>query len=452
VSTLAASVDLERFAEECGLHLESFQKRIVGAIAGPEPEILITMPRGGGKTSLTALVALHHLITVPGAAIYVAAASRQQASLLFEYADRYARALEHPNIVHRHLELRWCDDPDEPKVHSRKLEVRAADARKLHGLTFSLAVIDELQAHADDQVYIAMASALHKQAGAKLLVISTAGMGADSPLGKLRKRALALPTVKSRGAFTDARGPGLRMLEWGCPEDTDLDDTKAVKAANVASWITVPELRRAREALPEIAYRRFVMNQWTEREGHWLPPGRWQQCVGQPEFTDGEEIYIGADLGGQDSASAVAWVNDRLHVGVGIYERESGLLEVADHIRDLARRYRPVEICFDPWGARQLAAELESEGLTVVEVPQHDSRMIPASAGLHEAIVQRQLVLPDDPVLASHAASAIARHSRRGWRIDRPPSRPHIDAIIALALALDAQQNRPEPVVLHGFV
>jgi phage terminase large subunit-like protein len=96
--TLSASEDVQAFAAACGVTLEPFQKRIVRAVAGPEPEILVTMPRGGGKTSLTALIVLHHLITVPGAAIYVAAASRQQASLLFEYADRLrtaARAPEH---------------------------------------------------------------------------------------------------------------------------------------------------------------------------------------------------------------------------------------------------------------------------------------------------------------------------------------------------------------------
>jgi hypothetical protein len=112
--------------------------------------------------------------------------------------------------VHRHLELRWCDDPDEPKVHSRKLEVRAADARKLHGLTYSLAVIDEIQAQADDQVYIAMESALHKQAGAKLLIISTAGMGADSPMGKLRKRALARSPTPAARTSGCSNGPARR--------------------------------------------------------------------------------------------------------------------------------------------------------------------------------------------------------------------------------------------------
>ena len=67
-----------------------------------------------------------------------------------------------------------------------------------------------------------------------------------------------------------------------------------------------------RTRLPELAYRRFIANQWTERQGHWLPPGAWQSCVGVPEFTDGERIWIGVDVGGERSSSAVCWVNERL--------------------------------------------------------------------------------------------------------------------------------------------
>ena len=56
----------------------------------------------------------------------------------------FARTLDDEHVVHRHLQLRWCDDPGEPKVYSRQLDVLAADAPKLHGLTPSLAIIDEL--------------------------------------------------------------------------------------------------------------------------------------------------------------------------------------------------------------------------------------------------------------------------------------------------------------------
>jgi len=78
--------------------------------------------------------------------------------------------------------------------------------------------------------------------------------------------------------------------------------------------------------------------------------------------------------------------------------------------------------------------------------------MIPASQRLHPAIVERRLTLPDDPQLARHAVDAIARHSRRGWRIDKPSLRTHIDAMIALCMAVERAEYQPEPVELLGWL
>jgi len=46
----------------------------------------------------------------------------------------------------------------------------------------------------------------------------------------------------------------------------------------------------------------------------------------------------------------------------------------------------------------------------------------------------------------------VARHSRRGWRIDKPNPRTNIDAIIALAMAVERAEFRPEPVELLGWL
>ena len=184
------------FCRLIGLPLEPFQRKIASAANGPERELAVLLPRGNGKTALTAAYALWHLIERPGH-VYCAAASREQARILYEYAAGYARALNHPNIIDRHLELRWCPDPGKPRVFDRHLRVLAADAPRLHGLTYGLAVVDELHAHPNDQVYLALLTALAKMPGAKLIVISSAGQGQDSPLGRLRARALALPRSRS---------------------------------------------------------------------------------------------------------------------------------------------------------------------------------------------------------------------------------------------------------------
>ena len=78
--------------------------------------------------------------------------------------------------------------------------------------------------------------------------------------------------------------------------------------------------------------------------------------------------------------------------------------------------------------------------------------MIPASSRLHSAIVERRITLPDNPELARHAADCIARHSRRGWRLDKPGREVNIDAIIALCMALDRMEDQPTPVRLIGWI
>ena len=448
----SSAASIVAFAGRCGLRIEAFQRRIVRAIAGGPREIVVLLPRGNGKTALLGLIALRHLVTTEDAHVVVVASSRQQAEHLFAYAQRYARALRDPHIVHRYLQLRWAADPDQPKIYTRSLEVWAADANRLHGLTYSLAIVDELQAHQDDGVYVAMLSGLHKRPGAQLVTISTAGQGADSPLGVLRARALALPSVTRRGAVTEAVGPSLTMLAWELDDDADVDDARQVKRVNPASWVTIEQLRHQREALPDLAYRRFIANQWTERAGHWLPPGAWQAIVDEPEITPGERVWAGVRVGGQSTTTAVAWVTETLHVGVATFTGQDGVPEAGETVRRLAGMFQLAEVALDPWNAVQLAAELERDGLVVVGVPQTDARMVPASERLYRVVVERRLSVPDDPALSKAAADAVARQSRRGWRIDRPSHVEDINALVALAVAVDAAENEQPATELLGWL
>jgi phage terminase large subunit-like protein len=343
------------FCKLIGVELEPFQRKIATAIAGPQREAVVLIPRGNGKTHLLAAIALHHLLSAEGAAVYCAAASREQARILFEAASGFARLLDHENILDRHLELRWCPDPSKPRAFTRHLRVLAADARLLHGLKPSLVIIDEMHSHPDDEVYVALRTAMLKVPGSKLVCISSAGQGADSPLGRLRTRAFAQPSVVRKGAFTDAKGPNLRLLEWSLPEDADITDPKIVAKANPASWITPALLAETAEAVPEIAYRRFHCGQWTERAGHWLPAGAWQACVGAPEFTDGERLWVGCDVGGSVAATAVVWLSEGLQCGVWVGHGDRAVLEAKQVVEELAAKYEIAEFVFDPWRAGQLA-------------------------------------------------------------------------------------------------
>ena len=200
-----------------------------------------------------------------------------------------------------------------------------------------------------------------------------------------------------------------------------------------------------------IAFARFHCNQWSATSAL-VAPGAWGECVGEPVFEDGERVWVGVDVGGERAASAVVWVNGAGHVGCAIFHGDEGVLECVAMIEELAERYRLATVAFDPWRFGQGAQELAQRGVPVEAFPQSDSRMLPASDRLYRAIVERRLTLPDDPELRAHAGAAIAKHSRRGWRIDKAGRSDQIDAIVALAMAVDAREMAPEPVRVLGYI
>jgi phage terminase large subunit-like protein len=258
-----------------------------------------------------------------------------------------------------------------------------------------------------------------------------------------------LTAAVDRSTLNSALPSNRIRLEWSLPEDADISDPRrAIQRRGSRGEL----LAETREAVPELAFKRFHAGQWTAPEGHWLPAGAWQACEGSPQFTPAEDVWVGVDVGGERSASAVVYVNANLHVGVEIYHGDQGVLDCVDKIRELASLYNVRVVVFDPWRFGQAAQELEREGVIVTTFPQSDVRMIPASNRLYSAIVERRIVLPGHDEMRQHAAAAIARHSRRGWRTDKTSRADNIDSIIALCMALEAAENQPAEAQLLGWL
>ena len=105
----------------------------------------------------------------------------------------------------------------------------------------------------------------------------------------------------------------------------------------------------------------------------------------------------------------------------------------------------------DPWRFQAPALELERDGLPIVAFPQSPARLIPASDRLYRAVIEKRLTHPSDPALNAHVSNAIAKNTPRGWRIDKPHGHANIDALIALAMAVERADVKPEPVRLLGW-
>jgi phage terminase large subunit-like protein len=433
-----------RFCADLGRPLEPYQRRIAAAARGPEHELAVLLPKGNAKTTLGAALAVHHLLTADRPSVVIGAGSRDQARVCFEAARELA---EHPalagRIIVRHLELR---------VPGGNLRVVASDGGLAHGPTPSLSIVDELWAHKNGELYESQRTALIKRPDARLLILSTAPRTIDTPLGRLRARALA-GDVKRRRVFTDAKAPGLRLLEWGLdPARDDLDDDRLVAACNPASWITAQALAEQRLALPRAVFLQFHANVMGAGDGAWLPAGAWTDCKCDYTVEQGEPVWVGVDVGGSRASTAVVAVTRDLRVAEAlVYDGDDAVLKVPDALLQLAARYDVREIAYDPWRFQSEALRLERDhGLVVVQFPQSHTRMTIASEGLHAAIVERRLRHRGGP-LDLHVAAAAAKQTGRGWRLVKAAD-ANIDAVIALAIACERAQVEAQPARLLGWI
>ena len=63
-----------------------------------------------------------------------------------------------------------------------------------------------------------------------------------------------------------------------------------------------------------------------------------------------------------------------------------------------------------------------------------------------------RLTHPDDPDLNRYVASAVAKDTARGWRLDKSARAAQIDAVIALAMAVERAEQPSQKVELLGWL
>jgi phage terminase large subunit-like protein len=432
---------------DLGETIEPHQRRIAKAVIdGPEREIGACLARGNDKTSTAALLGIHYLLTELGADVTIGAGSRDQGRIAYERMKGFAA---HPaigeHLTVRHLELRGPE--------GALLRVIPSDGPRAHGLSSGLYIADELWGWPDKGLLEAMLTGLVKRPDARFLGISTAPAHLDTPWGRMRTRALAQRDVRRRGVFIEARGQ-IRWLEWSAPEDADLDDYRLAARVNPARRFTAAVLREARDRVPELSYRQFHLNQAGITQAAWLPAGAWAACRGEVDLTP-REIILGVDIGGTRAASALVGVTPQLEVPIcEVFEGDESVLAITDAVLRLQGDGWIIrELAYDPWRYQAEALRLQREhGLTVVEFPQSHARMTVASEGLHAAVVERRLCHPGHEALDRHVAGAVARQTGRGWRLDKAARDTQIDAVIALAEAVERAQHQPEEVRLLGWL
>lgn len=469
---LAASRDLDLFARFCsmlvlenGEHmvLEDFQRVVLGDYFSGATETLVLLPKKNGKTSLIGALSLYHLLTTVDAECVIGAASRDQATILYQQAIGLIRRTDTIrdlfSVKTGFREIRSAQD-------NGRVRVLASDAMTADGVIPTLALVDELHRHRSGDLYGVFRDGLGPRDG-QLITISTAGSDDMSPLGMMRTAAYKMADVRRDGVYRYARSDNgaFAMHEWSLDPTDDRDDMGLVKEANPASWQTVERLQERHDSPSTMPWQwaRFACGVWVRGFEQWISRVAWDARKSDHVIPDHADVVLGFDgsYNGDSTAIVVVEVAAIPHIQVvecweppdfGADDWTVPVEDVEDTIRACAKRWRVREIAGDTYRWQRSFEILAKERLPMVEFPQRPSWMIPAVTRLYEAVMNGGVTHSGDPNLGRHVENACLKVSAQGGTIVKvsKDSKLRIDLAIASVMAFTraASYRRPSPSVI----
>ncbi len=397
--------------------LDDFQVAFVADLFAGVPECWLIVPEGNGKSTLIAGLALYHIEFREDARVPVAAASRDQAGIIYRQAEGFVRRnkLEHVFNCQRGYKRIGCS-----RTRST-IQIHAADAGTADGEIFTLGLIDELHRQ-KLELYRTWNGKLDKRGGAQLIVISTAG----EPGGEFEtERELLRQTaseIDRQGCFTRAKLSMTVMHEWAVPEDGDVEDLELVASANPHGRITAKTLEAKRARIRHLGHwTRFTCNRATRSDAAAIGEPEWFAAVTDEGIPEGERVWLGLDLGWKYDTTAMVplWVRDpefRLLGAATILEPprdgqtmlDPSLVEQA-LLRIHARN--PIDVVvMDMTDGAQLAGWIQDElGCQVVDRTQSQAFAVMDYARFTEALRLGWLKHTGDPGLTRHVLNAQAK-------------------------------------------
>ena len=305
---------------------------------------LICVARKVGKTALAALFCLWFLIGdgESGAEVDLAANSRQQASIAYEFCTNYAKQLDPSG-----KELKCLRTGIKLKLNDSNLNVFAADSTKLDGFNASFALIDEYHAAKDSRLYDVLKSSQGQRKNPHLMVISTVGFSITSPFKKLYDTDCEILHGLKEDDSTFAM---IFALDDG---DDWRDETVWRKIApNLDITVTTKYLReQVIQAENNVSAETGILvknfNVWQQVTNIWIPDSYVNRCFKKISYSDFNEdtslCYVGTDLAAVGDMTAVSCMytrddDDKLYFITEYFLPETALTESPN--RELYKQWK----------------------------------------------------------------------------------------------------------------
>ncbi|KAB1662827.1 terminase large subunit domain-containing protein [Pseudoclavibacter sp. CFCC 13611] len=399
---------------------------------------LVSLPRGNGKTTLAAVLALYELFASETVSpqVMVAAGTEQVARHTLKIAQRMIELS--PELAARaHLLQHSIKVPHT----GGEMVTAASTVAALQGYDPSLLIVDELHTVSTED-WEAATSVAGKRPQSLTLAISTPSDSQESVMWELVQH----------GRKGD--DPQFYFREFAADTGCDILDHDQWAKANPAlgDFLTADGLLSVAKTMREAAFRRYRLGQWVGAADTWLPFGVWDKLAVDRQLQPGEKITLGFDGSASgDSTALVACTMDGFVAPIAVWSNPNDpgwrvpRHEVTETVAECFERYDVVELAADPWGWR---SELEDwakkfgERHVIEYNTAYKARMAPASDRFYAAVMDGLIHHDGDRTLSAHMGHVVAEQTAVGAiiRKDKRNSPRKIDAAVTAVIAFDRAQ------------
>ena len=241
------------------LVLRDWQKELVRRIFARDADggltarvALVGTPRKSGKSALASTLALYSLIAegIEGGEVVVAAAEKEQARIIFGEAKRMVEASELSELCTLYRDAIFV-----PSTNS-VMKVLSAEAYSKEGLNVSRAIVDEIHAHKNRELFDVLSLSMGNRGKlAQLLAVTTAGQKTD--MTGQDSIAYSLYQYGKRVATGEIVDPTFFMSWWEAPPEADHRNPEMWKVANPGydDLVSADDFESAVKRTPEPEFR-----------------------------------------------------------------------------------------------------------------------------------------------------------------------------------------------------
>ena len=392
---------------------------------------LILCARQVGKTHLTRMVILAHLLKWGSKNVIIASSNRSMALDTFRQVAQVFEGNE--ALMSMVKAIRYANGTEciemKPEFGGARLDIVAATRDGARGRTADALFLDELREWGEE-AYRAATPVTRARPNAHIWLTSNAGDAFSTVLNGMRERALENPP-KSFGFY-----------EYSAAPHCGIYDREGWAQANPALGYTITE-----ETLEESVATSPIENTRTEMLCQWVSSlqspwtyGSIEACSDASlEIPAGGYTVFGFDVNpSRRNASLVAGqILPDGRIGIGILQTwESQVsvdeLKIAAEIKGWVDSYLPKMVCFDKYATQSIAERLANAGCITQDVS--GMQFYQACTDLKDALDNKRLVHKGQDVWIQQMNNCAVKQNDSSWRIIKRSSGGDISGAIATAM------------------